>query len=554
MSPGSYSLVGRTRDAVFVPQFSNPIVLGASNFYGADFYAGVSNSIGHTISGQVFDGGTGVQGVEVRAGGVLYVTDAQGNYQFTNFPAATYIVAPARVGWSFSPVSTAVSLGSANSAGNNFTRFAPYSISGAFTNIPAASSSPVPKVFLSNGKSVLAVRSGSGANRFWTYNLAAVPAGQYSLSATVSGNILSPNGFTNPLTVTDNVSGKNFIGSAGAFAGAISGRITRGSLPVAGIQIQAAQNSITFANVMSDSEGYYRIENVPAGAYSLSPSGGGFSFSPSLRNIASVPALNADFAVAGQAPPVINTLTASPTVVSNPAASTTLSVTATGASPLSYSWDAVIATGPVPFSNNDSTAASNVVAAFQSAGNYTFRVRVTDGNGLSATATVGVTVSPGQGSLAVSPYQVQVAGGQTVHFRADAWDGNGNPVASAVSWSASGGGTMDTNGNFAATTVGGPFLVTATSASLSARASVTVVPNPAAASAPIQAQLSVSNAAVTISWSAVPGSVYRVEYKPRLSDTNWLSFGPDVTATNFVAQVSEPVSADQRFYHIAFVR
>ena len=47
-------------------------------------------------------------------------------------------------------------------------------------------------------------------------------------------------------------------------------------------------------------------------------------------------------------------------------------------------------------------------------------------------------------------------------------------MTAGFSWSVSGGGTIDANGIFSATTVGGPFIVKALSAAISATASVTV--------------------------------------------------------------------------------
>jgi hypothetical protein len=117
---------------------------------------------------------------------------------------------------------------------------------------------------------------------------------------------------------------------------------------------------------------------------------------------------------------------------------------------------------------NDSAAAASSTAAVQAPGSYTFRVRVTDTNGFAVAGTVGVTVSAGPGALVVSPYEVQVSGGQTAAFRADGWDQLGNRITASPAWTVSGGGTIDTNGLFTAVTAGGPFTVTATAAGLSA--------------------------------------------------------------------------------------
>ncbi|HVV70055.1 MAG TPA: MBG domain-containing protein, partial [Verrucomicrobiae bacterium] len=82
----------------------------------------------------------------------------------------------------------------------------------------------------------------------------------------------------------------------------------------------------------------------------------------------------------------------------------------------------------------------------------------------------------GNGSvqIAVAPYEVQLAGGQSTAFRAGAWDASGNPTTVSATWAVSGGGYIDSAGRFTATTAGGPYTVTATSGLLSSTGSVWV--------------------------------------------------------------------------------
>ena len=93
---------------------------------------------------------------------------------------------------------------------------------------------------------------------------------------------------------------------------------------------------------------------------------------------------------------------------------------------------------------------------------------------LSATAQVTVTAVPVLTSIVVSPASASVSVGQSQSFSAAGFDQFGNPMAATFSWSVSGGGTIDSQGVFSATTVGGPFTVTAQSGALSATAQVTV--------------------------------------------------------------------------------
>jgi hypothetical protein len=486
-STNSYTVNCAASGLTFTAQFANPVSLAPGNFYSADFFANQplpgGSGAAFAISGQVTDG-AGVAGVEVRGGGMVTTTDASGNYLFTNFLNGSYTVAPRNGTWTFSPASRSVTINSSNSIGNNFSRVTPYSIAGVFSGVAASNSSPAPTVYLSNGRSTQATRAGSGGNRYWAYTLNNVPAGSYSVSAELSAYRIVPSGFTNALTIAGNLTNINFSGTAGTVS-LITGRITQAGLPVVGVTIQANQSASTIGSAISDADGYYRIENLTNGSFTVLPVKSGWTFSPASQSVSSLPASGINFSATGPtAAPVISAITANPSTLPSAASTTVLSVIATGAGPLSYSWDAISAAGPVAFSTNDSTGAAVSVVSFAAAGSYTFRARVIGSNAVPATATVTVNVSAGPNSLDISPYQVQVAGGQTVSFQSEAWDQFGNRVTVSPVWSVSGGGSINSNGVFSASTMGGPYTVTAVVGSLSATGTVSVT-SQAAATAPV---------------------------------------------------------------------
>ena len=78
--------------------------------------------------------------------------------------------------------------------------------------------------------------------------------------------------------------------------------------------------------------------------------------------------------------------------------------------------------------------------------------------------------------VAVSPVSTSINAGTTQQFTAAGTDTTGSPLAlTNVSWSVSGGGTIDSNGLFTAGAgPGGPFVVAATSSGISGTANVTV--------------------------------------------------------------------------------
>jgi hypothetical protein len=475
-------------DLTFNRQFANPVTPTNGFFYGADFYANepppIASGGGHRLAGQITDPAVGAPGIEVRCGGLLTTTDASGNYEFTNLPGGTYTVAPSAAGWTFSPATRMVLISSADSTGNNFSRSGPCAISGVINGVPATSQSPTPTVYLSNGRSVRPTRQGPANNRYWGYTLSSVPAGQYSVTAELSGYRIDPSGFSNPLTLSANQSGVNFLGAA-ASASTVSGRILQYGLPLAGVTVRADQGAVTVASAVTDSDGCYRIANLGAGSFTVVPVLPEYSFTPASVGVPSAPASGVNFAATGpDSPPQITSILASPATVASPGGTTTLSAAASGAGPFSFQWDAVTAAGPVNFSTNDSANASSTIASFQAPGAYTFRVQVKDASGLRAAATVSVTVSAGGGAMVVGPYQSRIISGQSLLFHADAWDALGARLTVTPTWSVSGGGTIDPGGLFLASAPGGPFTVQAAADGLTATSYVWVDGNPSAPIAP----------------------------------------------------------------------
>jgi hypothetical protein len=65
-------------------------------------------------------------------------------------------------------------------------------------------------------------------------------------------------------------------------------------------------------------------------------------------------------------------------------------------------------------------------------------------------------------------------------------------------------------------------------------------------------EISLAGDVVTISWTAIAGQTYRVQYKENLDDTAWLDLVPDVTAGGSTASTTDTISASsQRFYRVA---
>jgi len=66
--------------------------------------------------------------------------------------------------------------------------------------------------------------------------------------------------------------------------------------------------------------------------------------------------------------------------------------------------------------------------------------------------------------------------------------------------------------------------------------------------------VSVTNGVVVITWSAVPGRSYKLQYKDTLEGTNWNDVPPNLVATGSKASLTDTVGvAAQRFYRVALL-
>lgn len=100
-------------------------------------------------------------------------------------------------------------------------------------------------------------------------------------------------------------------------------------------------------------------------------------------------------------------------------------------------------------------------------------------------------LSGGNLTMVVSPYEIEVPAGASVQFSAQAWDGTGAEVTPSPNWAVSGGGTIDLDGLFSATTPGS-FTVTASDGFAMATASVAVLDTNAVGIVPIDSMASES--------------------------------------------------------------
>ena len=543
-STNAFTLECAADGLTFSRQFSNPVVVLSGDSFGKDFYAVESLPVRiglptYSVSGHVSYAGEGVAEVELGAGGLVVTTDWSGDFQFTNLTSGTYSLIPRKENWSFAPATRTIVVNS-NLTGIDFSRDAPYSITGRIDGLPAGPQDSEPKVSLSNGRTVLAESAGNGQGRYWAYTLTDVPAGQHSIQAALYGYRIVPAGFSNLLTIAGDLANINFSATAASVNGSLSGRITEKGQPLVGVSVQARKAGVIVGSNVTDSDGYYMVANLGTGAHAIEPLLAGFVFSPATLTSAFAGTSYNDFLATGPTqPPVISNIASVPSTVPDTSSVATLSVSATGTGPLTYSWEGILAHGPVTFGVNNSTNGSSTTVTFVNPGAYTFRVRVTDVRGLASTSVVSTTVSASLGAMVVAPYEVSTSPGATVSFHADAWDQLGNRVVLTPVWSVSGGGSIDGNGVFIPTTPGGPYTVTAVSGALSATALVSVVNS--------FTHIELTHQGVLLRFTGAPGLTYAIERSTNL--TSWAAVGVVAApATGVVEFTDEMPSPETAFY------
>ncbi len=158
----------------------------------------------------------------------------------------------------------------------------------------------------------------------------------------------------------------------------------------------------------------------------------------------------------------------------------TVGATDDGGDPsLTYTWSAQGPAGApaVFFSPNGANTSKTTTAYFEEAGDYLVNVSVRDAQGLATSSSLNVRVLQISTRIVITPAQASVTYGNSQTFSASLVDQFDKPVApqpSSFNWSASGGGSVTSGGVFTANNAGGPFTISALSATFSGSGSVTV--------------------------------------------------------------------------------
>lgn len=255
---GTYAVVASKPAFAFSP--TNPQVTVGPSRTGIDFTAQPT----YTVTGTILLAGNPLAGVTVSAGGHTGTTAANGTYTVSDLIAGTYTVTPAKAAFVFNPQATSVTVGP-DKAGVDFMAVPAYSASGTVT----FSGSPLAGVLVSAGTQ-FGVTGADG-----TYTIDGLVAGAYTAIPAKKGYAFTP--VSRPVSVPANQTGIDFTAVA-AFD--ISGTITAGGSPLAGVAVTAGTKSATSA-----ADGTYTISGLVQGTYNVTPAKAGYIFNVTSTSV-----------------------------------------------------------------------------------------------------------------------------------------------------------------------------------------------------------------------------------------------------------------------------
>ena len=163
--------------------------------------------------------------------------------------------------------------------------------------------------------------------------------------------------------------------------------------------------------------------------------------------------------------------------------------------------------GPFTSIKNNTTALSFTDTSVVAGTTYYYEVtwNSSAGGSLPSGPVPAAPIGP-LAKITVTPASASVQTGGTQQYAAVGTDSTGNSVSPqpSFSWQVSGGGTISSSGLFSATTVGGPYTVTATGGGFSGTATVTVTePPPVLTTITVTPTSATANTLATAQFTAV---------------------------------------------------
>jgi hypothetical protein len=258
--------------SVLIVLFCLSILLAACSGSNGAASPPATYSLSGSVSGDIR------QSVTISVSGAVSAsvsTDANGDYSVSGLPNGSYTVTPSRAGYIFTQAGRSVVISGADSSGNDFTSAAVlYGVTGSVSGAVQAGVTITLTGTTEGGSSLsTSITTTSGS-----YSVADVPNGDYTVIPAKPGYSFAP--VSASVTINaGNASIPAFTSAVDSsvkfnLTGAVSGAIK------SGVIINVTGSATGSVSTLAD--GTYTVPNLPNGAYTVSASKSGYTFSADL--------------------------------------------------------------------------------------------------------------------------------------------------------------------------------------------------------------------------------------------------------------------------------
>ncbi len=264
---GTYTLMPSLSGYAFVPASQSVTVQGrdVSNVV----FVGTQQT--YAISGRITSAGSGITATIYFSGGLATTADRNGYYTRTGLLNGSYIVAPSRAEYDFSPPSQNIVVNGSDVANVNFTASPPsYCVSGY---VRTENGTGIGGVIVSFTNALSTTTNASGF-----YARCGVPYGPTTVRPTRSAYSFNPT--ARSIGVIRDMPNVDFTAIATSFS--IAGRVTMANgAGIANVPVYFSQG---YEFTTSDSNGYYTQTGFTSNTY-VQPVRTGYSFNPASRDV-----------------------------------------------------------------------------------------------------------------------------------------------------------------------------------------------------------------------------------------------------------------------------
>lgn len=266
---GSYTVTPSKDAFAFYPP-SIPVTVDCANAGGLDFSA----SDLHTLSGAVTCDGAGMPGVLISMNGLAATTSGSGAYSFANLARGTYTIVPSKPGVTFSPPQIVITIADGNPTGQNFSAMA-FTLSGTVT-IPSGPEAAAPFP----GATVSAGGMATTTDALGRYMLASLPNGAYPITVSKEGWLFTPSSGNGTVVLNCAPGTQDFTASPNFSVSGSVRQFSDSGIPMEAVEIAVTGTSTGTRRTWTNNSGNYYMEGLRGDYYTITPSFGGFGFSP----------------------------------------------------------------------------------------------------------------------------------------------------------------------------------------------------------------------------------------------------------------------------------